>query len=96
MEKLTTEEIQRVIRAARDSVWVITDELQKLAEGEPADNPRKGNLRRNVDHLKITLANEEIANCGEDISDLYAAISDGESKLAEDIWPADERVAGEK
>lgn len=84
----TLEQIQGTIRAARDSVWVITDSLEKLANGEEPSKSLHGNIDRNVSHLKIVVGDAEIANSGEDIADLHAAIASGEAKLAENIWPA--------
>ena len=86
-------QIQNTIRAARDSVWVVNDEIQKLADGKPANKERKGNIQRNVDHLKIIVADQEIIDSGEDIADLHEAITAGEAKLAETTWevePAEE------
>jgi hypothetical protein len=88
-QKRTLEEIQGTIRAARDSVWVINDEIQKLADGQPANSECKGNIGRNVGHLKLVVADQEIIDSGEDISDLQEAIVVGEAKLAEDIWQTD-------
>jgi hypothetical protein len=88
-EPRTLEEIQQTIKAARDSVWVINDQIQKLSEGKPANKERKGNVERNVSHLKLIVANQEIIDSGEDIADLQAAIVTGEAKLAEAIWPAE-------
>lgn len=85
-EPRTIEEIRATIRAARDSVWVIDDTLAQLADGKTANDERKGNLERNVGHLKLVVADQEIANSGEDIADLHAAIAAGEAKLAENIW----------
>lgn len=85
-EPRTLEQIQATIRAARDSVWVINDEIEKLANGQPADSQRKGNITRNVEHLKLVVADQEIIDSGDDISDLHTAIADGEAKLAEPIW----------
>jgi len=85
-EPRTLEQIQTTIRVARDSVWVVTDELQKLADGQPATPDRKSNIERNVSHLKLVVADQEVVDSGEDISDLNAAIAAGESKLAENIW----------
>jgi hypothetical protein len=84
----TLEEIQGTIKAARDSVWVIEDTLQKLADGDTPDEQLKGNLERNVGHLKLVVGSADVVASGEDISDLNAAIAAGEAKLAEDIWPA--------
>ena len=85
----TLEDIQRTIRVARDSVWVINDEIEKLAAGAEANKERKGNIDRNVAHLKIVVSDIDVVNSGEDISDLTAAIAAGEAKLAENIWPAE-------
>jgi hypothetical protein len=85
-ETRTLEQIQATISAARDSVWVVTDELQKIADGEAATAERKGNIERNVSHLKLVVAAQDVIDSGEDISDLIAAIAAGESKLAENIW----------
>ena len=82
----TLEEIQGTIRAARDSVWVIDDSIQKLADGQPANKELKGNIERNVGHLKIVLSDQELLDSGEDIADLQQAVTVGEAKLAEDIW----------
>jgi hypothetical protein len=76
-----SEKIQGTIRAARDSVWVIENELQKLSEGTSLTEVAKGNIERNVEHLKIVVSNSEISESGEDISDLHAAISAGEAEL---------------
>ena len=87
----TLAQIQGTIKVARDSVWVITDEIKKLTAGTALPNENtKGNLDRNVEHLKLVVADTEIVNSGEDISDLIAAIATGEAKLAENIWPADD------
>jgi len=83
---MTLKQIQNTIRAARDSVWVVTDEIAKLDAGKPATQERKGNIQRNVDHLKLVIGNEQISNSGEDISDLQAAITAGEAKIASTTW----------
>lgn len=88
MEPRTLEQIQGTIRAARDSVWVIEDSIQKLTSGAAATEELKGNIDRNVSHLKLVVANPEVIASGENISDLQAAIIAGEAKLAENIWPA--------
>jgi hypothetical protein len=84
----TLEQIQATIRAARDSVWVIADQIEKLAAGATPDTNIQGNIERNVSHLELVVADAEIANSGENISDLVAAIASGKEKLAEDIWSA--------
>jgi len=84
----TLAQIQGTIKSARDSVWVITDEIQKMTAGASPNKEHKGNLDRNVEHLKLVVADTEIVDSGEDITDLIVAIATGEAKLAEDIWPA--------
>lgn len=80
---MTLQQIQDTIRSARDSVWVVNDSLEKLANGAEATDDIKGNIDRNASHLKLVVGNPEIANSGENIADLYQAITDGEAKLAE-------------
>jgi len=88
-ETRTTEQIQQYLTAARDSVWVINDQLEKLAGGAQTSEEIKGNIERNVSHLKIVVAAEDVVASGQDISDLNSAISAGEAKLAENIWPTE-------
>lgn len=80
-EQMTQEQILGTIRAARDSVWVISDQLNKLANGSQMTDEIKGNLERNVGHLKLVVANPQISGSGEDITDLNAAITNGEAAL---------------
>lgn len=86
---MTQKQILGTISAAKDSVWVINDEIQKLADGKAPSKEGKGNIERNVGHLKLVVANPEISGSGEDISELEAGIVVGEAKLAEDIWPVE-------
>lgn len=88
-EPRTLEQIQATIRAARDSVWVVEDTIAQLVAGKPANRERKGNIDRNVSHLKLIVNDQEIVSSGENIADLQAAIVAGEAKLAETIWPAE-------
>lgn len=85
-EPMTIEQIRATIRSAGDSAWVITDTIQQLDAGKPASQDRKGNIDRNVSHLKLVVGNAEIVASGEDISILQSAITAGETKLAENIW----------
>jgi len=85
-EPKTIEQIRGTIKAARDSVWVVNDTLGQLAAGKTANKSRKGDLERNVGHLKLVVSDPEISESGEDIQDLHDAIAAGELKLAEDIW----------
>lgn len=82
----TQEQILSTIRSARDSVWVIENTIEKLQNGENASSELKGNIDRNVSHLKLVVSDQEILDSGEDISDLTNAIQIGEAKLAENIW----------
>lgn len=79
---MTQEQIEGTVRAARDSVWVVTDELAKLVAGQQWNDERKGNIERNVAHLELVMANSEIANSGLDLSDITAAIAAGKQELA--------------
>lgn len=81
-QPMTQEQIEGTVRAARDSVWVVNDELAKLAAGQPWNNERKGNIERNVAHLELIMANAEITGAGLDLSDLTAAINVGKQELA--------------
>lgn len=85
----TIEEIRGTIKAARDSVSVITDTLEQLVAGKTANADRKGNIDRNVGHLKIVTGDQEIIDSLEDIQDLHDVIIAGEAKLAENIWPTE-------
>lgn len=78
---MTQEQIEGTVRAARDSVWVINDELSKLANNMPWNEERKGNIERNVAHLELVMANPEISGSGLDLSDLTAAINAGNQEL---------------
>ena len=81
-EQMTQEQIEGTVRAARDSVWVVNDELAKLAAGQPWNNERKGNIERNVAHLELVMSNTQITGAGLDLSDLTAAINAGKQELA--------------
>lgn len=80
-QQKTLEQIQGTIRAARDSVWVINDELQKLSEAGTLTDNNRGNIQRNVAHLKLVVADPQISESGEEIDDLNIAISAGETAL---------------
>jgi hypothetical protein len=80
-ENMTQEQIEGTVRAARDSVWVINDEIAKLANNMPWNNERRGNIERNVAHLELVMANTQISGSGLDLSDLTAAIAVGKQEL---------------
>jgi hypothetical protein len=77
----TLEQIQGTIRAARDSVWVVSDEIEKLTTRGQLTNDGRGNIERNVGHLRIVVASTDITESGEDIDDLHSAIAAGEQAL---------------
>jgi ribonucleotide monophosphatase NagD (HAD superfamily) len=73
-ERIPTEqEIAQTISAARDSVWVINDEILK----EDITKQHVETVQRNVSHLELVMSNEYVTGSGEDLSDLTDAIQDG-------------------
>jgi hypothetical protein len=80
-EIMTQEQIENTVGAARDSVWVINDEITKLANNMPWNEERKGNIERNVAHLELVMANAQISESGLDLSDLTTAIAVGKQEL---------------
>jgi hypothetical protein len=62
-------------------VWVINDEIAKLANNMPWNDERRGNIERNVAHLEIVMSNTQISDSGLDLSDLTAAIAAGKQEL---------------
>lgn len=85
----TQEEVTQMIKAARDSVWVIEDTIAQLQSGQAANNERKGAIERNVGHLNIVVSDKDVKASGQNIADLNAAIAAGKAKLAENIWTAE-------
>lgn len=81
-QELTPQQrVDGTVRAARDSVWVINDEIQKKADRGELTNEGRGNIERNVAHLEIVMADPQIIELGGDLSDLTAAITDGKAAL---------------
>jgi hypothetical protein len=80
-ENMTQEQIEGTVRSARDSVWVINDEIAKLSSNQPWNDERKGNIERNVAHLETVMSNTQISGLGLDLSDLTAAIAAGKQEL---------------
>jgi len=80
-EQKTIEQVRATIKSARDSVWVVEDELQKLTEAGSLTEQSRGNIERNVAHLKLIVADPEISESGEEIGDLNDAITAGETAL---------------
>ncbi len=80
---LTPEQrIANTIRAARDSVWVINNELANFAANNNVlTEEMQGNIQRNVEHLEIVMTREGIADSSEDLSDLTNAIAAGRAVL---------------
>jgi len=81
-EPTPQERVDGTVRAARDSVWVITDEIQKKADRGQLTEEGRGNIERNVAHLEIVMADPQIVELGGDLSDLTAAITNGKAALA--------------
>ena len=81
--KRTQEELVRTVTVARDSVWVVNDEIQKKTQRGQLTPEGKGNIERNVAHLELIMSDPEIVACGEDLSDLEAAIVAGKAALEE-------------
>jgi hypothetical protein len=81
-ENLTPEEILAgTLRSMRDSVWAINDAIEKSASPDNAGDV-SGVVSRNVSHLELMMANETISGSGEDLSDIQAAIDNGNAFLA--------------
>lgn len=77
-ERIPTEqEIAQTISAARDSVWVINDEMSK--ENIIAENVKA--VQRNVAHLDVVMSIDHVTDSGEDLSDITAAITAGNAFL---------------
>lgn len=77
------ESIRETILRAKDSVWVINNEIDKKnnsADGK-LTKEGKGNIERNVGHLEIILSTAHIAESGEDLSELEAGVVTGKAAL---------------
>jgi hypothetical protein len=74
--------VEGTVRAARDSVWVVNDEIQKKADRGELTAEGRGNIERNVAHLEIVMADPQVVELGGDLTDLTAAITDGKAALA--------------
>jgi hypothetical protein len=79
------EGIRDRVKTARDSVWVINNEIQKKSESVDGvlTKEAKGNIERNVAHLEIILSITNVTDTGEDLSELEEAIVAGKAALAE-------------
>jgi hypothetical protein len=83
-QELTPQErVDGTVRAARDSVWVINDELEKKQQRNELTAEGRGNIERNVAHLEIVMSDPQVVELGGDLSDLTAAIIDGKAALAD-------------
>jgi len=81
-EQLTPQQrVDGTVRAARDSVWVVNDEIQKKSDRGELTQEGRGNIERNVAHLEIVMSDPQIIELGGDLSDLTAAITDGKAAL---------------
>lgn len=81
-EQIEQESVNNTVNAARDSVWVINDELQKISDRGELTADGRGNIERNVGHLELVMANPLVVELGGDLSDLTAAITNGKAALA--------------
>ncbi len=82
-QELTPQQrVEGTVRAARDSVWVVNDEIQKKADRGELTAEGRGNIERNVAHLEIVMADPQVVEHGGDLSDLTAAITNGKAALA--------------
>lgn len=81
-EQTEQERVDHTVRAARDSVWVVNDELQKMSDRGELTEEGRGNIERNVGHLEIVMADPQVVELGGDLSDLTAAITNGKAALA--------------
>jgi hypothetical protein len=70
----TPEQIAGSISAMRDSVWAITDAIEKTPTKQTL-----GTIGRNVGHLELQMSNEHISGSGEDLSDITNAIAAGKA-----------------
>lgn len=81
-QQLTEQQrVDATVRAARDSVWVVNDEIQKKADRGELTQEGRGNIERNVAHLEIVMSDPKIVELGGDLSDLTAAITNGKAAL---------------
>ena len=69
--------LENYLKAARDSVAVINEAVTKNDKSDES----KDMVKRNVDHLKIVVANEEVKKANPDISDINSAITSGDNFL---------------
>jgi hypothetical protein len=81
-EQTPQQRVEGTVRAARDSVWVVNDEIQKKADRGELTAEGRGNIERNVAHLEIVTADPQVVELGGDLSDLTAAITNGKAALA--------------
>lgn len=75
------QKVDQTVNAARDSVWVVNDEIQKKADRGELTQEGRGNIERNVAHLEIVMSDPKIVELGGDLSDLTAAIANGKAAL---------------
>jgi hypothetical protein len=63
----------------RDSVWVITSEMEKDEVTKEVIDA----IGRNVAHLELQMSNEHITGADDDLSDIEEAITAGKVFIAE-------------
>jgi len=82
-QELTPQQrVDSTVRAARDSVWVINDEIQKKTDRGTLTEEGRGNIERNVAHLEIVMSDPQVVELGGDLSDITDAITNGKAALA--------------
>jgi hypothetical protein len=76
--------IANYLSAAGDSVRVIEMEIQKLPTLTSEEDIQRSKkiIRRNVDHLKIVVADSRVIASGENTANLQTAIAQGEAAIA--------------
>lgn len=82
----TAKQIERTVGVAQDSAWVVESSIDLLTSEQPSLEI-KGNIERNVGHLKLVCGDQHVIDSGLDISRLQAAITAGEECLASTTWP---------
>lgn len=86
-------EILSDIARAKDSVMVIESTITKLDTGADPSPQLYRDIDTNVVHLQLTVDEDDIANSGEDLSELYRGIEIGNDALAQYIWEEEEEYA---
>lgn len=73
-QTFSDEQIEQMISAMRDSVWVINSEIEKTPSKESIRT-----IQRNVSHLELMMSKDFISNFDEDFSDITESITNGKN-----------------